>query len=147
MKKFEVIFDLDIIQKKLLKHENLTLNEDFWINKSLAHKTLKKIKIYNDKIDFIKKLDEQLELLLFHLEVVSSDKFVSKESKNQFYDFRKYVEKLEVDVVLNDVDDSRDAIVSIHPGAGGKESQDWAFMLFRMYKRWVSKECFDMRRK
>ena len=118
MKKFEVIFDLDIIQKKLLKHENLTLNEDFWINKSSAHKTLKKIKIYNDKIDFIKKLDDQLELLLFHLEVVSNDKFVSKESKNQFYDFRKYVEKLEVDVVLNDVDDSRDAIVSIHPEIG-----------------------------
>ena len=144
MKKFEVIFDLDIIQKKLLKRENLTLNEDFWINKSSAHKTLKKIKIYNDKIDFIKKLDDQLELLLFHLEVVSNDKVVSKESKNQFYDFRKYVEKLEVDLVLNDIDDSRDAILSIHPGAGGKESQDWAFMLFRMYKRWVSKESFDM---
>ena len=46
--------------------------------------------------------------------------------------------------MLNEKDDSRDAIISIHPGAGGKESQDWAFMLFRMYKRWIDKSNFTM---
>ena len=44
--------------------------------------------------------------------------------------------------ILNDEDDARDAIISIHPGAGGTESQDWAEMLFRMYSRWIEKKNF-----
>jgi len=44
--------------------------------------------------------------------------------------------------ILNDEDDARDAIISIHPGAGGTESQDWAEMLFRMYSRWIEKKKF-----
>ena len=53
-------------------------------------------------------------------------------------------EKFEIEVILNDDDDSRNAIITIHPGAGGKESQDWAYILFRMYKRWIDKEDFSM---
>ena len=49
-----------------------------------------------------------------------------------------------MDSMLNSKDDSRDAIINIHPGAGGKESEDWAFMLFRMYKRWVDQSNYDM---
>jgi len=83
-------------------------------------------------------------LILFHLEVVDADKTISDESVKQYLKFNKSVKKLEIDLILNDIDDSRDAILSVHPGAGGKESQDWAFMLFRMYKRWVSKAGFEM---
>ena len=45
---------------------------------------------------------------------------------------------------MSEKDDARDAILNIHPGAGGKESEDWAFMLFRMYKRWVDQNNFEM---
>jgi len=83
-------------------------------------------------------------LILFHLEVVDADKTISDESVKQYLKFNKSVKKLEIDLILNDIDDSRDAILSVHPGAGGKESQDWAFMLFRMYKRWISKTGFEM---
>ncbi len=50
---------------------------------------------------------------------------------------------LEESVILNDKYDSYPAVVTIHPGAGGTESQDWAEMLFRMYKRWVEKKDFS----
>ena len=83
-------------------------------------------------------------MILFHLEVVDADKTISDESVKQYLKFNKSVKKLEIDLILNDIDDSRDAILSVHPGAGGKESQDWAFMLFRMYKRWISKTGFEM---
>ena len=46
--------------------------------------------------------------------------------------------------IMSEKDDARDAILNIHPGAGGKESEDWAFMLFRMYKRWVDQNNFEM---
>ena len=45
---------------------------------------------------------------------------------------------------MSSKDDTRNAILNIHPGAGGKESEDWAFMLFRMYKRWIDQNKFEM---
>tara|TARA_B100002052_G_C15884611_1_gene600987 strand:- start:3460 stop:4326 length:867 start_codon:yes stop_codon:yes gene_type:complete len=58
---------------------------------------------------------------------------------------KKFSEKLdefEIKNILNNEDDARDAIISIHPGAGGTESQDWAEMLYRMYSRWIEKKKF-----
>ena len=56
--------------------------------------------------------------------------------------FSKELDDFELKNILNDEDDARDAIISIHPGAGGTESQDWAEMLFRMYSRWIEKKKF-----
>lgn len=52
------------------------------------------------------------------------------------------ISELELRLMLSGEDDRRDAIVSIHPGAGGTESCDWAQMLFRMYTRWIEKKGF-----
>jgi len=48
------------------------------------------------------------------------------------------VTSLEITIMLSGENDSKNAIVTIHPGAGGKESQDWASMLYRMYLRWAA---------
>lgn len=54
------------------------------------------------------------------------------------------VEALEIKTMLQGEDDHREAIVTIHPGAGGTESQDWAEMLMRMYTRWAERHGFDV---
>lgn len=54
------------------------------------------------------------------------------------------LDKLEFEAMLSGPDDHRDAIVTIHPGAGGTESQDWADMLFRMYNRWAERHGFSV---
>ncbi|GMV07792.1 MAG: peptide chain release factor 2 [Gemmatimonadota bacterium] len=54
------------------------------------------------------------------------------------------VEALEIKTMLQGEDDHREAIVTIHPGAGGTESQDWAEMLMRMYSRWAERHGFDV---
>jgi peptide chain release factor 2 len=54
------------------------------------------------------------------------------------------VEELELRTMLQGEDDHREAIVSIHPGAGGLESQDWARMLMRMYTRWAERRGFEV---
>jgi peptide chain release factor 2 len=51
---------------------------------------------------------------------------------------------LEVRAMLSGADDARDALLTIHPGAGGTESQDWAEMLLRMYTRWAERHGFDV---
>src|SRR5512141_2710364 len=55
---------------------------------------------------------------------------------------RELVERLETAMLLSGDNDHRDAIITIHPGAGGTESQDWAEMLLRMYLRWAEREKF-----
>jgi peptide chain release factor 2 len=57
---------------------------------------------------------------------------------------REGVEKLELQGMLQGADDSRDALLTIHPGAGGTESQDWAEMLMRMYSRWAERRRYKV---
>ena len=54
------------------------------------------------------------------------------------------LEALELRTMLQGEDDHREAIVTIHPGAGGLESQDWAQMLMRMYTRWAERKQFSV---
>lgn len=57
----------------------------------------------------------------------------------------KNTEKLEIETLLSGKYDSNSAIVTIHPGAGGTESQDWAEMLYRMYTRWATKNGYNVK--
>ena len=57
--------------------------------------------------------------------------------------FSKLIELMEIQTLLSDEDDRKDVILSIHPGAGGKDSQDWAMMLYRMYIRWCEINKYD----
>jgi peptide chain release factor 2 len=63
---------------------------------------------------------------------------IERESKS----FAEFLERIETAMLLSGENDARDAIVTIHPGAGGTESQDWAEMLLRMYLRWAEREGF-----
>ena len=67
-----------------------------------------------------------------------------KEAKFISLKLEKDLEKLEVNTLLSEEYDINNAIVTIHPGAGGTESQDWAMMLYRMYTRWVQRNEFEI---
>ena len=67
---------------------------------------------------------------------------VSAELRREVDELRAMVEKLETETLLSGENDDRNAIVTIHPGAGGTESQDWAEMLMRMYLRWAERQGF-----
>lgn len=66
------------------------------------------------------------------------------EIESTFNQLAEEIEKLEFSSLLAGPDDYRDAIVTIHPGAGGTESQDWADMLFRMFNRWAERREFEV---
>jgi peptide chain release factor 2 len=67
----------------------------------------------------------------------------AREIVGTFEEFLTKIEKFEFSSLLSGPDDDRDAILTIHPGAGGTESQDWADMLFRMYNRWIERRDFS----
>ena len=62
------------------------------------------------------------------------------EIETELYAYKNIVDEVELKLTLSKPEDIQNAIVSIHPGAGGTESQDWAQMLYRMYTRWAEKE-------
>lgn len=65
-----------------------------------------------------------------------------EEVAEELQSYTKIIEEVELKMILGDEQDTLDAIVTIHPGAGGTESQDWAEMLYRMYSRWVEQKDF-----
>lgn len=67
-----------------------------------------------------------------------------KDLESDFDSLRKKVEELEIRLLLRGDHDKSNAIVSIHPGAGGTESQDWAQMLMRMYLRWAERKGYQV---
>jgi peptide chain release factor 2 len=77
---------------------------------------------------------------LFELSHEGED--VGQEIEQEMRDFSTHLEKLETETLLSGENDFRSAIVNIHPGAGGTESQDWAEMLERMYLRWAERKGF-----
>ena len=78
-----------------------------------------------------------------YFELAREGENVEQELRREIDSLREVVEKLETKTLLAGENDVRNAIVTIHPGAGGTESQDWAEMLIRMYLRWAEREGFE----
>jgi peptide chain release factor 2 len=78
-----------------------------------------------------------------YFELAREGESVDQELKREIDNLRGVVDKLETQTLLAGENDARNAIVTIHPGAGGTESQDWAEMLMRMYLRWAEREGFE----
>ena len=81
-------------------------------------------------------------LTLYDLASEDSDPKSLKEAERNLFEIKERIEKFELLTILSDEDDPKDALLTIHPGAGGTESCDWAEMLLRMYLRWVEKKGF-----
>ena len=135
--------DTQSILNNIDKLEKLTSDKDFWNDSAYAKKTLQSISFLKNKISFIEDIESKYEELKICNEIIESDNI-----ENDYVDilsqFTSMVEEFELANILSDKDDSRNAILTIHPGAGGTESQDWAEMLYRMYSRWVDKKNFRM---
>jgi peptide chain release factor 2 len=83
-------------------------------------------------------LDERRQNIILFREIMEEGDDVTDEFNKEVSELRKEVESLEFKNMLDEPDDRRDALLTINPGAGGTESQDWAEMLYRMYTRWIS---------
>src|SRR5207302_4769022 len=68
---------------------------------------------------------------------------VDADLQREIGNLRELLDRLETETLLSGENDARNAIVTIHPGAGGTESQDWADMLLRMYLRWAELQGFQ----
>jgi peptide chain release factor 2 len=78
-----------------------------------------------------------------YFELAREGENVDSDLRREIGLLRELVDRLETETLLSGENDARNAIVTIHPGAGGTESQDWADMLLRMYLRWAERQGFQ----
>ena len=125
-----------------MRHESA--EPDFWNDNTLATTTLKKISVLEKEIELLMTLDLAKSDIGVLLEFAESGDINLNEIILELENFVSKVKDLELKMILGNPKDLQDAIITIHPGAGGTESQDWAQMLYRMYSRWVEKKGFKM---
>jgi len=134
------------IKSRLLEIESLENEQEFWNDASNA------AKIQQEKTKLQRKLnkfDEANNAVTDAVELYEMAKEENDEESIQaLYDdapsLENQIRKMEIEVLLSGDSDSNNAILSIHPGAGGTESQDWAEMLLRMYKKWAERRGFSV---
>ena len=119
---------------------------DFWDDNQQAKKTAKRLDQVKNRLKFINNMETKLADTEVFIDMAEEegDMGARQEVEENLIDLEQRLEKMELKVRLNGEFDDKNAIISIHPGAGGTESQDWAEMLLRMYERWMEKNDFEV---
>ena len=142
------LFDIDQLEIELKQLENQTVQEGFWQqDSSETNKILSKIKQIKNKVVKYKKVKQEVINLqeLTELANLESDEEVARDILKSTTKLEEDVEKLQLETLLSGKYDKNNAILTLHPGAGGTESQDWAEMLYRMYVRWANKNGYEVK--
>ena len=113
-----------------------------WENNSKSTTVMKKISFLEKDITLRKNLVQKAEDVEVLFEFLNENQVEEEEVKKELNTFSNLLKEFELKLILNGDNDSNDAIITIHPGAGGTESQDWAEMLYRMYSMWAESKGF-----
>ena len=131
----------DELNARLKEIEELEAQQDFWNDVDTATKIgIEKNRILS-KLSKFNKANEALSGTndLYELANEEKDEDTIEMLYEEADELKELIKSTEISVMLSNPDDASNAIVSIHPGAGGTESQDWAQMLYRMYLRWAER--------
>ena len=142
-----ILFDLPNIEKEIDELKEKTLAEDFWLDNKKSGEILTKMKRLEGKREKYYKLLTELQNLIEMNDLLlqQQDEELEKEVLTHTEQIAKQIEKLELETFFSGKYDKNNAILTIHPGAGGTESQDWAEMLYRMYTRWATANGFTVK--
>ncbi len=136
----KIKFEVDELERKMNA-------PDFWDNQENAKKILKQTSALKDKWEKVNGLESKLEDIGLLIELIeeSEDKDLEEDLRTSMNELEKAIEAFNLETLLSGEYDGNDVIFSIHPGAGGTESHDWAEMLLRMYLRWAEKKSFKVK--
>jgi len=117
----------------------------FWDDNKRAQIIQKKISIIEDEMSMWNKLDDLHGEVELHFELIAEGDDPDPDIEPALSGFLNYLNTVEIRKMLHEPDDHRGAIITIHPGAGGTESNDWANMLYRLYTRWCERQGYKMK--
>ena len=139
-------FDPDNKKDRISELESLMLESNFWNDKEKSEKVVSELNNLKKSLSDISMVKDEINDSLELIEMLKLDnnEDVKSELESNISKYEDIVSKLEVEVLLNGEYDKCDAIIDIHPGAGGTESCDWALMLYRMYTRWCERHNYKI---
>jgi peptide chain release factor 2 len=142
----ETFFDLTAKADRLRALEASQAEAGFWANPESARVTVQEIKKLKGWVTPWEELNGRLTGALEMAQLLEDepDAAMQDEVARETDSLDQAVEAFELQAMLQGPDDARDALLTIHPGAGGTESQDWAEMLMRMYVRWAERHGFEV---
>lgn len=118
----------------------------FWDDQAGAQKLINESNAVKTVVEQFEKMTQQLEDIEVMLELANEEEDESMETEivDHVHSLQQKLESFELQMMLSEPYDQSNAILELHPGAGGTESQDWAEMLLRMYRRWAEKKQFKV---
>lgn len=151
-------FDISNLEKQLSELEQQTMQDGFWNDSKNSSIILQKIKTLKNKVEKYNKINNELsnliemsDLIIEEVNNSNQDAHIDENNNEMTNDIlrstkmlQNEIDDLEIETLLSGKYDINNAIVTIHPGAGGTESQDWAEMLYRMYTRWANANNFSI---
>lgn len=118
----------------------------FWDDQQAAQKVIQESNRLKDQVNEYKDISETFENLQLTYELIQeeNDADLQKELESELKELKEKMDEFELELLLNEPYDQNNAIIELHPGAGGTESQDWGSILLRMYTRWAEKKGFTV---
>ncbi|RBW67583.1 peptide chain release factor 2 [Bacillus taeanensis] len=140
------LFDLDNKKARISELEEEMSAPTFWDDQNKAQTVINESNALKDMVNQFEELYETYENLEVSYELVKEeeDAELRSELESELKGLTKQMNEFELTLLLSEPYDKNNAILELHPGAGGTESQDWASMLLRMYTRWGEKKGFKV---
>src|SRR5688500_11586674 len=135
-------FDVPAGRDELKRIESDASAPEFWNNQDAAQKLLQQRSILERKIQRQEQFESQVADAAVLFEFAEEDEDSLKELQTLLQRLQHELELAEAEMLLGGENDARNAICTVHPGAGGTESQDWAEMLLKMYLKWAERRGF-----
>jgi peptide chain release factor 2 len=136
------IFDLPTREKRIAEIDDRSSDPDFWNDNEKAQEILRERSMLQDPLATWRKLNGDLEDARLYVEMAAEEEEAAAEADTKLGEIDGALAKLELQRLLGGEHDTGNAILTIHSGAGGTESQDWAEMLLRQYLRWCERRGF-----
>jgi peptide chain release factor 2 len=136
------IFDAAHSPEELAELEKRIGEPDFWKDQAAAQKALQRQRRIDEDLKLSSSLKRRGDDLAVLVEWAGAGEDVGADLQRGLDELEQEIETAETKKMLGGEHDRANAIVTIHPGAGGTESQDWAEMLLRMYLKWAERRGF-----
>ncbi|OMF50167.1 peptide chain release factor 2 [Paenibacillus rhizosphaerae] len=140
------LFDLDLKQEMIANFEEKMSAPDFWDDNEKAQSVIAEMNAVKSSVDEYEKLQQEYDdaSMMAELADEEGDESLASEIAEAVESLTKKLDDFELKLLLSQPYDKMNAILELHPGAGGTESQDWGQMLLRMYTRWAEKHGFKV---
>ncbi|MGM0902849.1 MAG: peptide chain release factor 2 [Bacillota bacterium] len=143
---FRGSLDLETKEARIAELDEFMLAPDFWDDQQKAQTFINESNALKDQVHVFHDMFETFENLEVSYELVKeeSDAELQAELEAELVELSQRLNDFELELLLSEEYDKSNAILELHPGAGGTESQDWGSMLLRMYTRWAEKKGFKV---